>query len=57
MNKKEISEIKKNFSEDCGFFTVLMFLPVHFFNTLSSGFRDFTIRFQIILDVVFINIS
>ena len=22
MNKKEISEIKKNFSEDCGFFTV-----------------------------------
>ncbi len=22
MNKKEIAEIKKNFSDDCGFFTV-----------------------------------
>ena len=22
MNKKEINEIKKNFSDDCGFFTV-----------------------------------
>ena len=26
MNKKEINEIKKNFNDDCGFFTVITLL-------------------------------